>query len=87
MSDHEYTDATDPTASGSPEEPEHTQGWAAQTNLATDGIAYLLAGPLTFGGIGFGLDYLLGTWWILPIGILLGMAMSIYVIWLRYGTP
>lgn len=66
---------------------EYTPGRGAQTHLATDAIAYLLAGPFTFGGIGFGLDYLLGTWFVLPLGVLAGMGLSIYLLWLRYGTP
>ncbi|SEW29713.1 hypothetical protein SAMN05421595_1848 [Austwickia chelonae] len=48
-------------------------------------LSYLFSGPLTFGGMGYGLDYWLGTNFIVAIGILLGIAMSIYVIWLRYG--
>ncbi|WP_116112785.1 AtpZ/AtpI family protein [Austwickia chelonae] len=48
-------------------------------------LSYLFSGPLTFGGIGYGLDYWLGTTFVVAIGILLGIAMSIYVIWLRYG--
>ncbi|MCK0112328.1 AtpZ/AtpI family protein [Ornithinimicrobium sp. F0845] len=67
-------------------EPEHTPGYAAQTNIATDVIAYLLAGPLLFGGLGFLLDRWLELTFFVVIGLLAGMALSMYVIWNRYGT-
>lgn len=49
-------------------------------------FAYLLAGPLGYGGIGWLLDRWLGTSWIVGVGIVGGMAVSIYYIWFRYGT-
>lgn len=67
-------------------EPEHTPGQAAQTNIATDVIAYLLAGPLLFGGAGLLLDRWLDLTFFVVIGLLAGMALSMYVIWNRYGT-
>lgn len=48
-------------------------------------IAYLITGPLVFGGLG----WLLARWTdltvFIPIGMLGGMALSLYTIWLRYG--
>lgn len=67
-------------------EPEVT-GMSRQTDLANGVIAYLLAGPAGFGLIGFGLDRWLGTWFLLPVGVVLGMVLSMYVIWVRYGKP
>jgi F0F1-type ATP synthase assembly protein I len=49
-------------------------------------VAYLLSGPLVYGGIGWGLDRWLGTTWIVGVGIVGGMALSLYLIWFRYGT-
>ncbi|WP_347352082.1 hypothetical protein [Intrasporangium sp.] len=49
-------------------------------------FAYLLSGPLTYGGIGWLVDRWLGTSWIVGVGIVGGMAVSIYYIWFRYGT-
>lgn len=69
-----------------PQEPEHTPGMAAQTNIATDVIAYLIAGPLLFGGAGMLLDHVLNITFFVVVGLLLGMALSMYIIWLRYGT-
>ncbi len=48
--------------------------------------SYLISGPLMLGGVGWLLDHWLGTGFLLPIGILAGMALSMYVIWVRYGT-
>lgn len=48
-------------------------------------IAYLLAGPLTFGGIGWALDHWLSTSFFIVVGLLAGLAMAFYIIWIRYG--
>ncbi|MFN2319448.1 MAG: hypothetical protein ABR500_07170 [Dermatophilaceae bacterium] len=48
-------------------------------------IAYLVTGPALFGGIGWLLSQWLGTTFFIPVGILLGMTLSMYTIWLRYG--
>ena len=60
-------------------------GMARQTDLGNAALAYLLAGPVGFGALGWVLDLLLGTWFLLPVGVLGGMVLSMYVIWLRYG--
>lgn len=48
-------------------------------------IAYLVTGPALFGGLGWLLGQWLGTRIFIPVGVLLGMALSLYTIWLRYG--
>lgn len=48
-------------------------------------VSYLISGPAVFGGVGWLIDTLLDTTLFLPIGILGGMALSIYLIWFRYG--
>ncbi len=50
-------------------------------------VSYLLAGLLTFGGLGLLLDRLLGTSWLVLVGLLAGTGLAFYVIWFRYGTP
>lgn len=65
-------------------EPE-VEGMARQTDAANAVLGYLLAGPLGFGALGFLGDHLLGTWFLLPVGVVAGMVLSMYVIWLRYG--
>ena len=67
-------------------EPEVT-GMSRQTDLANAVIAYLLAGPAGFGLLGWVLDALIGTQFLLPVGVVLGMVLSMYVIWVRYGRP
>ncbi|KAB7746602.1 hypothetical protein GA707_01125 [Nostocoides sp. F2B08] len=48
-------------------------------------IAYLVTGPALFGGLGWLLDRWLGTGFFTPVGVVGGMALSLYTIWLRYG--
>jgi hypothetical protein len=47
-------------------------------------LSYLLSGSFLFGGIGWGLDALLGTRVFTPIGLLFGGAASMYLIYIRY---
>jgi hypothetical protein len=61
-------------------------GKFASDQLAASVIAYLITGPALFGGIGWLADRWLGTSFLVALGIVGGMAMSLYVIWLRYGT-
>lgn len=49
-------------------------------------IAYLITGPLLFGGLGWLIDRWLGVTLFIAIGIIAGMGLSLYTIWLRYGT-
>jgi F0F1-type ATP synthase assembly protein I len=53
---------------------------------AWNAMSYLISGPVLFGGIGWGLDSWLGTSWLVAVGILGGMAVSVYLVWVRYGT-
>ena len=49
-------------------------------------FSYLISGPVTFGGIGWALDRWLEYGFFVPVGILAGMAVSLYLVWFRYGT-
>ncbi|MFZ2515752.1 MAG: hypothetical protein WAW82_08810 [Candidatus Lutibacillus vidarii] len=51
-----------------------------------DAVAYLLAGQIGFGGAGFVIDKVFTTGWVTLVGMLTGMAVSLYVVWFRYGT-
>lgn len=76
-------------AKPSPESSERSGAAAARVSaqsLATSVTAYLISGPVVFGGAGWGLDHWLDTGFFIVIGLLAGMALSLYVIWLRYGT-
>lgn len=48
-------------------------------------LSYLLAGIGLYGGLGWLADQVLATSFGLPVGLLVGMAVSIYVIIKRYG--
>jgi ATP synthase protein I len=48
-------------------------------------ISYLLSGMLVWGGGGWVLDRWLGTTFFIPMGLLIGTAASLYLVWLRYG--
>ena len=80
------------TPSGAPEPtPEEQAEELREFNMreqdsAWKAVAYLLTGPLIYGGIGYLLDRWLGTNWIVGVGIVGGMALSLYLIWFRYGS-
>jgi len=49
-------------------------------------IGTLFAGILVWGGIGFLLDRWLDLRWLfLPVGMVIGVGASIYMVYLRYG--
>lgn len=55
-------------------------------SVGVSALSYLLSGPVVFALIGYGLDRLLDVGFLLPTGLLAGMALSIYLIWFRYGA-
>ncbi len=57
-----------------------------EADQAWRSFAYLLSGPLVYGGLGWLADRWLGTGFLLPAGLVAGMALSLYLIWFRYGT-
>lgn len=62
-----------------------SRGMGPVDNVHVSVISYLITGPALFGGIGWLLDRVLATSFLLPVGIVAGMALSIYLIWFRYG--
>lgn len=50
-------------------------------------VAYLLSGTLSWGGAGWLLDRWLGTSVFVPVGLLAGMALAIYLVYVRFGSP
>lgn len=70
-----------------PENPVLSAGKFASDQTSASVVAYLITGPALFGGLGVLLDRWLGTGFIVVLGLLGGMALSVYLIWLRYGTP
>ncbi len=64
------------TPQGAPAHPPVAEGWTV--------LSHLLSGFLLLGGIGWGIDLLLGTRWVLLVGLLLGGAASFALIYIRY---
>lgn len=60
----------------------------ASDRMASDVTAYLISGPALFGFLGWLLGGQIGAQRLLILlGILLGMTLSMYLVWLRYGMP
>ena len=49
-------------------------------------LSYLISGPLVYGGLGWLLDRWLGTRFFVAVGIVGGMALGLYLVYVRYGT-
>jgi len=65
--------------------PDPNDMWAGMSTGVTIS-AYLLSGLLFWGGIGFLVDWLAGTPKVFTaIGMIVGAASGIYLIYLRYG--
>ncbi len=47
-------------------------------------FSYLLAGIICYGALGWLLDAKLGTKWLTPLGIVFGLACSIYLVVKKY---
>ena len=50
-------------------------------------LSYVLSGILLYGGLGWVGAHFLGQIWMLPVGLILGLALSVYLIVKRYGSP
>jgi hypothetical protein len=51
-----------------------------------DALATMLSSVLVFGLPSWWLSEALGQVWIIPVGLVLGMAAAITTIWVRYGV-
>ncbi|MBD2758330.1 AtpZ/AtpI family protein [Yimella sp. cx-573] len=61
---------------------------AKSDQLASNVTAILIAGPLLYTALGFFADRWLDTKpWLTLLGLLLGAALSMYLVWIRYGNP
>ena len=60
-------------------------GWSGMgTAWALTGT--LVAGILVWGGVGYLVDRLVGFRWLfLPVGMLVGVSTSIYLVYLKFG--
>lgn len=48
-------------------------------------LSYLMAGVLFYGGLGWLGDYLLSTRFLLPLGLILGFGVSVFLVVKRFG--
>ena len=65
----------------------HHSAGAAGEAAAWTVLAYLITGPLFCGGLGLLADRWLGTEPVFVlVGILGGMALALYLVWIRYGA-
>ena len=54
-------------------------------NQGLHAISVLIAGLLLYGGIGWLLDYWLGTRWWLPVGLIVGAGFGVYLVIVKFG--
>lgn len=75
------------SASQQPKKPSMRPSEPSADLLAANVTATMITGPIVFALIGWLLDRWLGTKPVLVlIGLLLGMALALYTVWIRYGT-
>jgi hypothetical protein len=79
------SEGDDPSATSPTPDPQGRREEARAENQAWNITGYLLAGPIAWGLIGWGADVWLGTSVFRPIGLMLGLGLSLYLIWVRYG--
>lgn len=77
---HQVSHASDFHSAETTSAPEHS---GSEQGLRV--LSYLLAGMLFYGAAGWLGDRLLDTQFLMPIGIVLGMALSIFMIIRRFG--
>jgi ATP synthase protein I len=81
---------TSGTRTGSPEDDRQAiarVGSSAAMNQGMQVLSYLISGVLCYGALGWLGDHLLGTGFLLPVGIVAGAGLGIYVIIRRFGQP
>lgn len=49
-------------------------------------FSLLISGMVVWGGLGLLADHLLGTTWLTPTGILVGLATAFYLVVKRFGS-
>lgn len=75
-----------PALRETPTADEDVVGMATESSLGVSVISYLLAGPILFGGIAWFIGRAVDLPWLVAVGVLFGLGLSLYVIWLRYGS-
>lgn len=68
----------------SPEQAERQSPTRSEDGMAV--IATILSGIILYGGLGWVGDHFLHTSWMLPLGLIVGLMVSIYLVYKRYGS-
>lgn len=85
MTGESVDDREQPLSGGGPPDPDAGHARLEEAHM-WNVVSYLISGPVMFAGIGWALDGWLNVGVFVPIGILAGMALSLYLVWVRYGT-
>lgn len=70
-------------------EPRTSSAARTENSGSEDGmgvLSYVLAGLILYGGIGWLMSRWLHQTWIIPVGMVVGLAASVYLIVKRYGS-
>lgn len=59
--------------------------WGGNTDDGMVVLSYILAGLIFYGGLGWLGSHYLHQVWLLPAGLIVGLASSIYLVIKRYG--
>lgn len=70
---------------GQDERPQNPRHSSADDAGAWDIVAYLLSGMLLWGGAGWLLDRWLDLEVFLPVGLLVGTGLALFIVYLRFG--
>lgn len=73
------------TQSSTDESPKPRRGGHTDDGMVV--LSYILAGLILYGGLGWLGDHYFKTEWLLPVGLIVGLVSSIYIIIKRYGRP
>ena len=77
----------DPAAAGGRQhDRDASYGRKTQTD-AWNAFGLIISGVLVWGGVGFLVAAWLDSTWPRLVGLLVGMAGGLYLVWLRYGDP
>ncbi|MDR1386825.1 MAG: hypothetical protein LBJ44_04390 [Propionibacteriaceae bacterium] len=49
-------------------------------------LSLILSGLLLYGGLGWAVDRLCGTGWFLPVGLIGGLALGVFMVIRRFGA-
>ena len=64
-----------------------TQAYNAPRGDPWNAFGYVVAGVMSYGLIGFGLDLWWGTSFMVAVGIMVGATLGLYMTWARFKAP